>query len=188
MEFNEQQLTNVILEKPRSVLQFYRKLKPYLATYFDHKISNSRDREEIIQDTILAVFDSLPTYKGQSSFKTWVRAIAHHELVDYYRRKKIKTLLFSKFPFLEQIVDKALGPQLALEEKEAKLKIFATFKKLSEGNAKILRLRYMEGLSVHAIAAQLQISYKAAESRLSRARLAFAKAYLYQSSYFDQDS
>lgn len=173
------EIKDIINEHPRAILDLYRQLTPYLQHWFSQKVNDEKDGEELVQDTILSVLDSLPRYKHESSFSTWVVSIAKHELVDYYRRRKIKTILFSAFPFLEELADMALGPQLALEEKEAKDKILQTFKKLSEGNELVLRLRYMEGLSVNEIAHKLGISYKAAESKLSRARLAFSKAYVF---------
>jgi len=176
------EINEIIAEKPRAVLFLYHLLTPYLKHWFGPKVADEKDREELIADTILSILDSLPRYKQESSFSTWVISIANHELVDYYRRRKIKTILFSAFPFLENIADMALGPQLALEEKEAKVGIYKTFKKLSEGNAAILRLRYLEGLSVSTIAHKMGLSYKAAESKLSRARLAFAKEYVHSRS------
>ncbi len=176
------EIRDIINEHPRAILDLYRQLTPYLQHWFSQKVNDEKDGEELVQDTILSVLDSLPRYKHESSFSTWVVSIAKHELVDYYRRRKIKTILFSAFPFLEELADMALGPQLALEEKEAKDKILQTFKKLSEGNELVLRLRYMEGLSVNEIAHKLGISYKAAESKLSRARLAFSKAYVFNRS------
>ena len=177
MKFTKTQIISLISEDPRATLEFYNTAKPYLETIFHGKIDNTKDKEEIIQDTIISILDSLPRFKFQSSFKTWAYSIARHELIDYYRKKKIKSILFSHFPFLEYLVDKALGPQLKLEEKEAKHKIFNTFKNISEGYSQILRLRYVEGLSVSQIANKLNITYKAAESKLSRARLAFQQEY-----------
>ena len=178
MQLSKKLIYQVIAEEPKAVLQFYRLVQPKITLFFQDKIASPEDRQEVIQDTLLSIFDSLPQFAQKCQFTTWMRTIASHELVDYYRRKKIKTLLFSHFPALEYIIDKALGPQLALEEKELKHKIFKTFKKLSEGNTHILRLRYMDGLSVAEIAQTLDITYKAAESKLSRARLAFQKAYI----------
>ena len=64
-----------------------------------------------------------------------------------------------------------------MQEKETKKKIWQTLKKLSEGYSQILRLKYIEDLSMKQIAVKIGISVKAVESRLSRARLAFQKAY-----------
>jgi len=177
-DLTSDEINNIIAGKTKAVLGLYRILNSYLENWFQYKVSDEKDREELVADTILSVIDSLPNFKKESGFGTWVLSIAHHELVDYYRRRKIKSILFSAFPFLENLADMALGPQLALEEKEAKMKIYHTFKKLSEGNAAILRLKYLEGLSVSDIAQKMGISYKAAESKLTRARLAFAKTYV----------
>jgi RNA polymerase sigma factor (sigma-70 family) len=48
---------------------------------------------------------------------------------------------------------------------------------LSEGYRQVLRLKYIEGLSVAQIATRLDLSLKAVESRLSRARLAFREVW-----------
>ena len=187
MDISEKLRLDIIRENPKALLWFYQHTLPFLRKFFFHKVSDEKDREELLQDTLLSIFDSLPQFCHQSSFSTWCIGIAKHELVDYYRRQKIKTILFSHFPFLKDIVDKALGPQLALEEKETKDKIFSTFKNLSEGNSLVLRLRYIEGLSVSDIALKLGITYKAAESRLSRARLAFQELYVYKSTTIQED-
>ena len=52
---------------------------------------------------------------------------------------------------------------------------------LSEGYRDILRLKYLEGLTVNQIAKKLKTSFKAVESRLSRARGAFRKIWLTKS-------
>ncbi len=181
MDINDRDISLIIREDPRALLKLYRQVVPELKRFFLLKVADENDREELVQDTILSIVDSLPQFKRQSQFSTWCLSIAKHELVDYYRRKKIKAILFSRLPFLQEIVDKALGPQLALEEKEAKGKIFKTLHNLTEGYSEILRLRYIEGLSVSAIAKELNLTYKAAESKLSRARLAFQAEFVCQS-------
>jgi len=180
MNLTQSQIQALISGDPIFTLKFYRQLKPILKKYFYNRIDNPQDRQELVQDTIISILDSLPQFRADSSFKTWFYTIAHHELVDYYRKRKIKSLLFSHFPFLETLADKALGPQLALEEKEKKSQIYQTLKNLNEGYASVLRLKYLEGLSVTQIAQKLNITYKAAESRLSRARQAFADSFVCQ--------
>jgi len=135
------------------------------------------DVEEIVQETLLSAWESLAMYQGKSSLFTWLYSIARHEVADFYRKRKIKQVVFSRLPFLKELVDKALGPELAYQELEVKRKIVKTFKGISEGYSKILRLKYVEGLSVKEIASGLGVSVKAVESRLSRARGAFKKLY-----------
>ncbi|MFC1711024.1 RNA polymerase sigma factor [Patescibacteria group bacterium] len=175
---NEKRLVlDILAGKKKAINYFYKNYKPELSRYISKKISNSKDGEEILHDTFLSALDSLPIFKFNSSLLTWLKAIARHEVIDFYRKKKIKTLVFSRFPFLEKLIDKALSPELALQEKETKEKIFATFKALSEGYSEILRLKYIEGQTYAEIAEKLGKSVKAVESKLGRARLAFQKEY-----------
>lgn len=173
---NEQELIQkVIASEKQALWEFYRLFKPRLERFFGRRINNQYDAEEVAADTLLSAIDSLPLFSGKSKLFTWVMAIAKHELIDYYRRKKIKEVVFSRFPFLEKLVSKALGPELAFQEKEAKQRILFTFEKISEGYVEILRLKYMDSLSMVEIAQRLKITVKAVESRLTRARKAFRK-------------
>lgn len=141
------------------------------------KVGDWQDVEEIVQDSLISALDSLAGFKGEASLFTWLGGIARHEIADFYRRKKIKQIVFSKLPFLEKLVSEALGPELAYQELETKRKILKTLKNLSEGYREILRLKYIDDLSMRQIARKLDITIKAVESRLSRARLAFQKEY-----------
>jgi len=176
---NESELiSQVISNDDRAICELYWQFMPKLRRFFLKRVGSKKDAEEVAHDTFLSVLDALPSFNYRSKLSTWIMGIAKHELVDYYRKRRIKKILFSRFPFLEKLIDKALGPQLALEEKQLKQRILKTFKGLSEGYAQILRLKYVEGLSVAEIAETLEISYKAAESRLTRARLAFQKVFV----------
>jgi len=148
-----------------------------LERFVGRKIGDLGDVEEIVQDTLMSGLDSLSGFKGNCSLFTWLCSIARHEIADFYRRKKIKQIVFSRFPFLEKLVSEALGPELAFQELETKKKIVKTFKNLSEGYSQILRLKYIEELSMKQIAEKLGETVKAVESRLFRARMAFQKIY-----------
>ncbi|MCG2691989.1 sigma-70 family RNA polymerase sigma factor [Microgenomates group bacterium] len=153
------------------------KYRQRLTKFVAKKVDNFMDVEEIVQDTLISAMDSLPTFKGKSSEFTWLCAIARHEIGDFYRRKKIKQIVFSRLPWLKELVDEALGPELAFQELETKTRILKTFKNISEGYHQILRLKYIEGLSMKQIAHKLNLTVKAVESRLTRARLAFQLEY-----------
>lgn len=139
---------------------------------------NEEEVEEIAQETLISAFEALPFYNFRCRLSTWVLAIAKHELVDFYRKRRLKTILFSVLPGLEGLINRSLGPESVLEKQELKRKVKKAFSLLAEGYAQILRLKYIEGLSVRQIACQLEVTEKAAESRLTRARRTFAKVYV----------
>ena len=141
------------------------------------RVNDLNDAEEITQETLISAWDSWPMYQGKSNRFTWMCGIAKHEIADFYRKKKLKQIVFSKLPWLQELVSEALGPELAYQELETKKKIVKTLKNLSEGYSKILRLKYIDNLSMKEIGVKLELTVKAVESRLTRARLAFVKEY-----------
>jgi len=173
----KQLVKKIIKGNKKAVKIFYRKYEKRLFNYIMTRIDDPKDAEEILQDSFLSAIDSLPLFKFKSSLYTWICSIARHEIADFYRKKRIKTFLFSHFPFLKTIVSKALGPELSLQEKETKQKIIHTFKNISEGYSQILRLKYIEGKTLKQIAKILGKTVKAVDSQLYRARKAFRKEY-----------
>ncbi|MDO8551435.1 MAG: RNA polymerase sigma factor [bacterium] len=156
---------------------FDQKIVNQVKKFIEARVSDRDDAEEIWQETLTSAYKSMPNFGGYSSFSSWLCGIAKHETADFYRKKKIKTVLFSHLPFLEELADQALGPQEQVLEEELKLKIKSSFKKISEGYQVVLRLKYIDGLSVSQIARRLDLTVKAVESRLSRARFAFREAW-----------
>jgi len=177
---NNQELAKEILKgNQAAVSSFYRRYQAKLQAYIAKKVEPNAV-EEICQDTFISALQSLPLFGGRSTLESWLFGIAKHEVCDYYRKKKIKEIVFSRLPFLRKIVSLALSPEIAYEEVEIKERIKQTFSRLSEGKRRLLRLRYIEGWSVGEISARLKISYKSCESRLSRARLAFRQEFAKQ--------
>jgi len=157
---------------------FDKKIILRLKKFITNRVSSPEDIEEIFQDTLISASECLELYSGRSSFFTWLCGIAKHEIADFYRKKKIKTILFSRLPWLENLAAEALGPEQVLLRKEAIKKARRALASLSEGYQQVLRLKYYQGLSVREIAKQLNETVKAIESRLSRARKTFAKAFI----------
>ncbi len=47
---------------------------------------NSEDTNDILQETMLSVWQSLNNFENNSSFKTWVIGITRRKIADYYRK------------------------------------------------------------------------------------------------------
>ena len=156
----------------------YRRYQKKLRCYIAAKVSNPQDVEEILQETLVAAAESRKSFQGRSALSTWLWAIARHEIIDYYRKKRIKKFLFSRFPWLEELAAQALGPEQVYLRHEFESKVKSTLENMSEGYSQVLRLKYYEGKSVKEIADELNQTIKAVESRLFRARQAFAEAFL----------
>ncbi|MDD4938034.1 MAG: sigma-70 family RNA polymerase sigma factor [Candidatus Shapirobacteria bacterium] len=159
--------------------KFYKKYYLSVRGFVAKKIDDEGVVEEITNDVLLAAINSMENFNGRCSEFSWICSIAKHKVIDYYRKKKIKTILFSVNPMFEEIADKALNPERDALKNELKEEIKKTFKEMKAGYKNILRLKYIEGWKVDDIAKKNKLSVKAVESRLMRARKQFKEAWIY---------
>ncbi len=162
----------------KSVSAFYHEYAPQLHRFILGRVAFSQDAEEILQDTLFAFLEGLRDFQGKSSIRTYLFSICQHKIIDYYRRKKIKHLVFSQVPQLEMLVSPLMGPEASLDEKLVKEKIQKVLSRIAPVYRQVLVLKYLEQVPVEEIAQKLSISFKSAESRLFRARKNFVELFL----------
>lgn len=179
MEIEEKELVGRILKADeKALLYFYRHFQKPLSSFIWKRIADCKDVEEILQDTFLSAIDAFRDFSFRSSLFTFLCSIANHKVVDFYRRKKIKNIVFSRFAEIEPLLSTFWGPEESLDEEILRQKIKHTFKSIEPKYEKILKLKYIYGYSVCEIAGKLSISFKSAESRLFRARRVFALTFV----------
>lgn len=166
----------VLLGKKGAATCFYRTYAPKLRRYLNSKLPDG-EVEEILQDTFLSAFDSLPLYRGESSISTWLISIARHEVADFYRKKYVRRVIEGTSPLFENLVSEMFTPEFVWEKKKMEKRFFATYKGLSAQYQDVLSYRYELSMSVKDIATRMEISFKATESLLFRARIAFRESY-----------
>lgn len=170
-------VTRILLRDERALYKFYERYKGKLFLFIRHKVDKESDCEEILQDTLFAFIEALRDFHGKSSVKTFLFSICSHKIIDFYRRKKIKHVVFSQMPQLENLVSPLIQPEEALDKTLIREKISRVFAEILPRYREILTYKYIEGRSVEDIAKLLRLSFKSAESRLFRARKAFVEAY-----------
>jgi RNA polymerase sigma-70 factor, ECF subfamily len=175
---SDQELVQGILARSEHALhEFYCRYKSPLLRFIRGKIDREEDCEEILQDTLFGFLESLRDFHGKSSIKTFLYSICHHKIIDFYRRKKFKHVVFSQVPQLEVLISPLMAPEDELDATLVKEKIMRVLSILLPSYREILIYKYFEGLSVEEIAQKLSLSFKSAESRLFRARKAFVEVY-----------
>jgi len=175
----EDLLIRQILARDRRALYFfYRTYTPGLARLINAKVSVREDAEEILQDTLLAFLEALRDFHGQAKLTTFLFAICQHKIVDFYRRRKLKQLVFSQTPQLSTLISPLLNPEEELDTTVLKEKIHQVLGRILPHYRRILVFKYLDDLSVSEIAQKLTITFKSAESQLFRARKAFIQLFL----------
>lgn len=177
MDKDKQLIEAILKGEEKALYFFYQKYQPKVLKFIKTKIESGADAEEILQDTLLAVLEGLPDFTYRSSLPTYVLAISKKKIADYYRRQKIKTIVFSKIPRIEQYLALVSNPEMILEEKWLSQRLARVFETLKPKQRLVLKLKYIEELSLKEIAVRLKQNVKAIESRLFRARKSFVKLY-----------
>ena len=170
-------LTKKILEGDEgAVVIFYKTYSKSLLNYLRNRVPED-EASEILNDTFLEAIDGMIMLKKDTNLRAWLYKIAYNKTIDYYRKTKFKSVLISQMPFLEVIDHEVHQPEFQLEKKELRERIEKALRSISEKYRRILTLRYEYQLSVKEIALVFQMTIKATESLLFRARQSFIKAY-----------
>ena len=175
----DQDLIAKILARDRNaLLTFYRRYTPKLARFIRTKIDSREDAEEVLQDTLFAFLEAIRDFHGNSSLKTFLFSICHHKIIDFYRRRKIKQVVFSQTPNLSALVSPIMNPEEELDATILKEKIHRVMVHILPHYRALILSKYEEHLSVAEIAKKFALSAKGAESQLFRARKAFVAIFL----------
>lgn len=149
------------------------------------RIGGDRDlAKEMAQAAICKAFEKLSTYRGEAPLFSWLCAICRFEISAHYRRERrqpprveLPEELFEARGALESAASDAPGPESELLQRELVRRVHITIDHLPARYARVLEWRYADRLAVDEIAVRLGVSYKAAESLLSRSREAFRNGF-----------
>ena len=170
-------IKRVLKGDSKAVVEFYRSYSPRILSYLSKKLPRLEDAQELTNDVFLEAIDSLSLLKREESAMSWLYRIAHNKMVDFYRKRKIKSTLLSQIPFLQIVANEINQPEFQFEKNKVRDRIELTHKSLSQKYRKILTLHYEEKVPVKKLAITFNLSFKATESLLFRARQGFKLAY-----------
>jgi RNA polymerase sigma-70 factor (ECF subfamily) len=161
---------------PRSKNAFrtiYTTLALPLSKFIIKKMGGNQEAvEEVFSRTIAAVWEGWNSFENKSSYFTWICRIALNKIADYYREQINRDSEFIA-PFLEEIAD-INSDNITFTEKyalnELRASVRSCIRLLPEDKIRILFLRYWEELTIKEIAKQFNLSEKAVEGRLYRAK------------------
>jgi RNA polymerase sigma-70 factor, ECF subfamily len=139
---------------------------------------DQQDAEDVLQETFISVYRNLGTFRGDSSFSTWVYRIATNASLMKLRGRKPPPISLdepvdseSHVVMPREIVDWEFTPEEVLLRGEIRSQMDAAVQALPESLRTVFVLRDVEGLSVQETADVLNLSVPNVKTRLHRARL-----------------
>lgn len=129
--------------------------------------------EDLVQETLVEAWRSLPGYRGGCRFFTWLCRILIHRHLNSKRRRwpaPFSLLLSSDRDqtenFLDGLRDDALLPGGAMEQAERAARVLRSLAKLPTKQREVVHLRFYAGDTLEGIAAALGCAVGTVKSRL----------------------
>jgi RNA polymerase sigma-70 factor (ECF subfamily) len=157
---------SLLLRHKDHVLEVVKKHVPY------------NEVEETAHDVFVRAYQSLSTFKGRSSFKQWLSAIAVRACYDFWRKRyrsrelPMSSLTEEHQEWLEKVLSNRSGQSFddKASQREARELLDWALDRLSPGDRMVLELVYLEGLSGREAADLLGWSVANVKVRSLRAR------------------
>src|SRR5271167_675349 len=128
--------------------------------------------EEIVQDTMLAVWRGAGSFRGESSVRSWVIAIARRQTRDRLRGQRLRVV---DDAFLADQPGPGPGPESTALDRAELAAVMDAIRDLASAHREVLGLVFGSGLSLPEVAGVLEIPVGTVKSRLAAARTALSR-------------
>jgi RNA polymerase sigma-70 factor (ECF subfamily) len=142
-----------------------------------HMTSNHEDANDLAQDSFIKAYQALKSFKGGSSFYTWLYRIAVNKTINFLKQRKNRTHMSlndldfntENNPDLVALISEKT-PRRDAGLKELQEKLNAALLKLSEPHRLVVVLHDVQGQSHEEIAEVMECNIGTVRSRLFYAR------------------
>lgn len=142
-----------------------------------HMTSNHEDANDLAQEAFIKAFHALKSFKGGSSFYTWVYRIAVNKTINFLKQRKNKAQISlddidfnaEHDPDLVALISEKT-PRREVNLLELQEKLNMAMQKLSEPHRLVVTLHDVQGLSHEEIAKIMDCNIGTVRSRLFYAR------------------
>jgi RNA polymerase sigma-70 factor (ECF subfamily) len=150
----------------RAFEELYRIYQPRLARFLTNLVKRQQLVEEVLDDTMMTVWQTAGNFRGSSKLSTWVFAIAY--------RKAIKIRLRWPDPVEEPSFDTRVsndpGPDDELHHQRLHDALVAAMDQLSGDHRAVVDLTYFHGMGYREIAEIMDCPVDTVKTRMFHAR------------------
>lgn len=149
--------------------ELYCRYRMPLFRYLLQLTPDRRLAEELLQDTLVAVWRSARSFAGKSSVRTWLFGIARRQAHNTLRRRGLPLVDLAR---LDNILATEPDPETEVLHRMAHRDLLAALNRLSPLHREVLFLTFVEEQSYRETADVLGVPIGTVKSRLSHARQA----------------
>jgi RNA polymerase sigma-70 factor (ECF subfamily) len=149
----------------------YKRYKGFVTHVLNHYLNDYDEAKDIANVVFLKVHKKLSTFVEYDSFGGWLRIITNRVAIDYIRKQKqfrrMKSLDSEDYRLWSK---DQLTPDADLVNRQTYGEVIENFKMLPKKHQEIMRLFYVENLTVPQIVDAMNMSKGTVKSILSRSR------------------
>lgn len=183
-DFDRALVRRLLARDEQAFNEFFEDYYPRLFRFAVMRLLDEDAADEAAQATMVRALRGFHTWRGEAVLFTWLCTICRNEIAAVARRtaRQPTVSLAGDDPYvratLESLATYGDGPDSDLERADVGQVVQIALDHLPPRYSRALAWKYLDDLSVREVAARLQLTPKAAESLLTRARDAFREAFL----------
>ena len=147
-------LSRAARSDPEAIASLYDQYAPRIYSYIYHRLNDPDVAEDLTAQVFLRMIEALDTERGwHSSFSGWLYRIAHNLVIDYYRRRT--RAAYSSLEDSPNLPAIGGDPYYAATMKLENDILLRAVNELTEEQAQVITLRFLEGLSIAEVASAM---------------------------------
>ncbi|MFT4690157.1 MAG: sigma-70 family RNA polymerase sigma factor [Verrucomicrobiia bacterium] len=154
-------------ESTRQVTRLWTLAQPKVSAFVTSVVRNFGDRDDLMQDIAVAVFESFDSYDPGRPFVQWAMGVARIQFKNYLRKRQRHLNVFD--PETVEILETAFADLPAEEVRELDF-LQDCLKKLDGRGRQLCELRYQEDMKPAAISEVIKQPGTAVRKSLQRIR------------------
>lgn len=147
----------------------YNTYQPKLIVLFNKQVRDKDYVEDLVQETLLKVWNKLDSFDDKYSMSTWVYTIAFNTLKNYYKSLKDNVSYSAEIYDNEHTIDPSDPADILSAEQQADV-FKQAVGKLETNFLSVYTMREVDGMTYKGISEQLGIPEGTVKSRVKRAR------------------
>ena len=162
--------------------ELYQRYLPSAWRFARQLVGDCQVAEDLVAESLLALCRKASDLDPESTkLFGWLRGVIRHKAMDHHRAKARGTAAMDQRAGIQNAIEndkhEANRPSADLERSEQACDVAAVLETLDETKRQCLEWKYLDKLPVREMAARLDITEKAVESILYRARLEFRERF-----------
>ncbi|HET8905971.1 MAG TPA: sigma-70 family RNA polymerase sigma factor [Ktedonobacterales bacterium] len=145
----------------------YARVRLSVFQYLMHLTSDPRNAEELLQDTLVAVWKNAHAFAGKSSVRAWIFGIARQRAFKRLRRREP---VYLTLEVADAESSGEMEPETALLASANRAELARALDQLSTGQREVLLLTFVHQLSYKEIAEVMNVPIGTIKSRLNGAK------------------